>query len=140
MPQRHAIRKRQTEGRRPIRDVATSGQRNPTRSGRRRRSHHLLAHGFTGRFGALVRIEAKLLRDGLRGPSTMPVACIVTQVMAWFVVINESGRALHLADDRIKSAVCTQLKIRDRISRQNPVEMFSNMNLKKFRNVNNQFD
>jgi hypothetical protein len=39
-------------------------------------AHRLLAHGFTERFDALVRIEAKLLRDGLRRPSTMPVACI----------------------------------------------------------------
>jgi hypothetical protein len=54
--------------------------------------------------------------------------------------INESGRALHLADDLIKSAVCTQLKIWDRISRQNPVEIFLTMNIKKCRNVNNQFD
>jgi hypothetical protein len=27
----------------------------------------VLAHGFTERFDALVRIEAKVLRDGLKG-------------------------------------------------------------------------
>jgi hypothetical protein len=39
-------------------------------------ARHLLARGFTERFDALVCIEAKVLRDGLNGPSTMPVACM----------------------------------------------------------------
>ena len=104
---------------------------------------HLLApvyHGFAERFDALVRIEAKVSRDGLRDLQPCRSSACATLVMAWFVVINESGRALHLADNGIKSAVCTELKIRDRISRQGAVEMFSNMNCNKCRNVNNQFD
>ena len=87
---------------------------------------HLLAllyYGFAEQFDALVR---KVLRDGLSDLQQCPSPACATLVMAQFVVINESGRAVHLADDRIKSAVCTQLKIGDRISRQNLVKMFSN--------------
>jgi hypothetical protein len=62
---------------------------------------HLLAplyYGFTERFDALVRIEAKVLRDGLSDLQQCRSPACATLVMARFVVINESGRAVNVTD------------------------------------------